>query len=131
MSTCQTIESAGLGVREVATITQFQRVTAAAEIMSHHRVGSLVVVAGHDDDTMVGIITERDILRWLGRATSETYFHNVDQIVNRDVVSCNAETSLDEVRKLMRDNNIRHVPIVEGGIAVGMLSARDLLGRQL
>ena len=131
MSTCGTIKSTDLGVQEVVTITQFQRVTVAAEIMSHNCVGSLVVVAANDDDTMVGIITERDILKWLSRVTSDTYIQDVDKIMIRDVVSCNDKISLDEVRKLMKDNDIRHVPIVRHGIAVGMLSARDLLGQQL
>ena len=130
MSTCETIKNSGLGVREVATITRFQRVTEAAEIMSDNCVGSLVVVADYDDDTMVGIVTERDILKWLSQATPETYFQNVDKIMIRDVVSCNGKTSLDEVRKLMKNHDIRHVPIVRHGIAVGMLSARDLLGQQ-
>jgi CBS domain-containing protein len=129
MSTCETIESTGMGLREMVTITRLQSVTEAAEIMSHECVGSLVVVASRDDDTMVGIVTERDIMKWLGRVTAETYFEDVEQIMIRDVATCNAGTSLDEVRTIMKDNGIRHVPIIENGIAVGMLSARDVLGQ--
>ena len=127
MVTCETIKNTGMGVRDVVSITQFLRVIEAAEVMSENHVGSLVVVADDNDDTMVGIVTERDILKWISRASPETYFQNARAIMTRDVVFCNAKTSLAEARKIMKDNAIRHLPIVTKGVAVGMISARDLL----
>jgi CBS domain-containing protein len=127
MSICETIGDMRVGVRDVVTIVQFDRVTNAAEIMCENRVGSLVVIAGSDDETMVGIISERDILQWIGRASPDTFFQQVEDVMTREVVSCEADSPLEEGWKLMKNNRIRHIPIVSDGVAVAMLSARDLL----
>jgi len=127
MSICETIGAARAGVRDVVTIVQFDRVTDAAEVMCRNRVGSLVVVAAYDDETMVGIISERDVLQWIRDASIETFFQKVSDVMTRKVVFCEADLPLDEGWKLMKKNEIRHLPVVSDGIAVAMLSARDLL----
>jgi len=95
--------------------------------MFENHIGSLVVVAGKDDETMVGIISERDILEWISKATHETYSLSVGDIMTKDVISCDTETPLDEAWEIMRMHNIRHLPILKNGRAVKMLSLRDLL----
>jgi signal-transduction protein with cAMP-binding, CBS, and nucleotidyltransferase domain len=102
-------------------------VTNAAEIMCENRVGSLVVVADCDDRTMVGIISERDILLWISDASPDTFFQQVEDVMTREVVFCEADSPLEEGWKLMKKNRIRHIPIVSDGVAVAMLSTRDLL----
>jgi CBS domain-containing protein len=127
MSICKTIGDTRVGVRDVVTIEQFDRVTNAAEIMCENRVGSLVVVADCDDKTMVGIISERDILLWISDASPDTFFQQVEDVMTREVVFCEADSPLEEGWKLMKKNRIRHIPIVSDGVAVAMLSTRDLL----
>jgi CBS domain-containing protein len=127
MSICKTIGDTRVGVRDVVTIVQFDRVTNAAEIMCENRVGSLVVVADCDDKTMVGIISERDILLWISDASPDTFFQQVEDVMTREVVFCEADSPLEEGWKLMKKNRIRHIPIVSDGVAVAMLSTRDLL----
>ena len=127
MSICETIGDTRVGVRDVVTIARLERVTDAAEIMCENRVGSLVVVAAHDDATMVGIISERDILQWISAASPETFFQRVEDVMTREVVFCQADSPLEEAWKLMKKNGIRHIPVVSDGVAVAMLSARDLL----
>ena len=123
-----TIGDARIGVRDVVTITQFHRVTKASEAMCKNRVGSLIVVADDNDKTMVGIITERDILEWISKASVQTFFYEVQDIMTRNVIFCESETPLDEGWKLMKKYGIRHLPVVENGHAMAMLSVRDLLG---
>ena len=127
MSICETIGATRAGVRDIVTIVQFDRVTDAAEVMCKNCVGSLVVVAAYNDETMVGIISERDILQWISSASPATFFQKVEDVMTRKVVFCEADLPLDEAWKLMKKNRIRHLPVVSDGIAVAMLSARDLL----
>ncbi|MDD4891357.1 MAG: CBS domain-containing protein [Phycisphaerae bacterium] len=109
----------------VVTIRQGDRVTEAAKIMHVNGVGCLAVV----DDTalMVGIVSERDILRWIGTGDPDSFSQRVGDIMTTNVVFCNAAVSLEQARYLMHRNGIRHLPIVENGRPVGMISARDLI----
>ena len=127
MSICETIGDTKVGVRDVVTIVRLERVTDAAEIMCENRVGCLVVVAAHDDATMVGIISERDILQWISAASPETFFQQVEDVMTREVIFCEADSPLEDAWQLMKKNGIRHIPVVSEGVAVAMLSARDLL----
>lgn len=122
-----TIGDARIGVRDIVTITQFQRVTEASEVMCKNRVGSLIVVADDNDDTMVGIITERDVLKWISKASVQTFFAEVQDIMTSDVIFCESEDTLDKGWKLMKKYEIRHLPVVENGHAMAILSVRDLL----
>lgn len=131
MTSCETMGSTELGSREVVVVSQFQRVTEAAKVMFKHRVGSLVVVADDDDDTMVGIISERDVLGWISEATPDTYFQQVRDVMTKDVIFCKPDVPVRESWKLMKGNSIRHMPVVKNGVAVAMLSVRDLLDRQI
>ena len=95
--------------------------------MHEHGIGCLIVAASSNDETMVGVISERDILGWISNATSETYFQVVSDIMTRNVISCKPDTPLSERVELMKQHHMRHMPIVENGVATGMLSVRDLL----
>ena len=127
MASCKTIGSVTNDTYHMVTVTQHQQITEATQIMFENHIGSLVVVAGKDDETMVGIISERDILEWISKATHETYSLSVGDIMTKDVISCDTETPLDEAWEIMRMHNIRHLPILKNGRAVKMLSLRDLL----
>lgn len=127
MTSIETVEAAQGQTREIVTISQYEQIIAAASLMHENRIGCLVVIANDDDETMVGIISERDILGWISNASPDTYFQQVHKIMTRSVVSCRPGTSVSYSIEQMRRHNIRHMPIVEGHKAVGMLSVRDLL----
>lgn len=95
----------------------------AAEIMRDQDVGSVVVTEGED---VCGIVTDRDIaVRAVaaGRDPNET---KVAEVCNRDVVSLSPDQSVDDAIRLMRDENIRRLPVLDGGKAVGIVSLGDL-----
>lgn len=95
----------------------------AAEIMRDQDVGSVVVTEGDD---VCGIVTDRDLaVRAVaaGRDPNET---KVAEVCNRDVVSLSPDQSVDEAIRLMRDENIRRLPVLEGGRAVGIVSLGDV-----
>ncbi|HYV02121.1 MAG TPA: CBS domain-containing protein [Actinomycetota bacterium] len=96
----------------------------AARKMWKQQTGSLLVMDGED---LVGIITERDILKAAATGTrlDET---RIAEVMSKDLVTVGPGTSLREAAKVMADRWIRHLPVVDGGKVVGIISQRDLAG---
>ena len=96
----------------------------AARRMWRQQTGSLLVVDGED---LVGIVTERDILKAAAAGTrlEET---RISEVMSKDLVTVGPGTSVREAAKVMADRWIRHLPVVDGGKLVGVISQRDLAG---
>jgi CBS domain-containing protein len=109
--------------RVVLEIDAEASVLEAAEQMVEHNVGSLLVT---ERGNVAGIVTERDYLRRValeGR-TDEAL---VREIMSAPLVVATIDTSIDECMALMTDRRIRHVPVVDGGEVVGLVSIGDLV----
>jgi CBS domain-containing protein len=76
---------------------------------------------------LVGIISERDVVRAFGKEGARLSDRHVHDLMIRDVVTCNHETTMLDAEKLMHKHRIRHLPIVDGAKLVGMLSIRDVM----
>lgn len=114
---------------QIFTINCNATVEAAATEMSVNNVGCLVVT--DDEDKYAGIITERDIINRAIAPLKDLSATLVAEIMTSNVVCCSPQTPTSEARAIMAANGIRHLPIIENDVVVGMLSARDLMGRQL
>lgn len=99
-------------------------VAEAASKMWNQQTGSLLVVEGDD---LVGILTERDVLRLVATGTKLDQAR-VAEVMTKDVVSVGPGTSLREAARIMADRWIRHLPVVDNGKLVGIISQRDLVG---
>ena len=99
-------------------------IAAAARKMWEQQTGSLLVMDGED---LVGIITERDVLKAAatGASMDDT---RISQVMSKYLVTVGPGTSLREAAKVMADRWIRHLPVLDGGRLVGILSQRDLAG---
>jgi len=97
--------------------------------MRDNHVGCLVVLG--EDEAIAGIVTERDVLAWASEETPGKTSARVEEIMTREVITCPAGTSISEIQRLMVHHQIRHVPLVQEGRAVGMVSGRDVMKHQL
>ena len=96
----------------------------AARKMWHQQTGSLLVLDGEE---LVGIITERDILKAVSSGISLDQTR-ISEAMTKDLVTVGPRTSLREAAKIMADRWIRHLPVLDGGKLVGVISQRDLAG---
>ena len=96
----------------------------AAARMWSAQTGSLLVM---DGENMLGIVTERDLLRAVANG-QDPQTTPLKDVMRTDVVTCLPQTSLKEAAKLMATRWFRHLPIVENGKVVGIVSQRDLTG---
>lgn len=96
----------------------------AARKMWKQQTGSLLVMDGED---LVGIVTERDVLKAVAGGGPLQQTH-VSEVMSKDLVTVGPGTSLREAAKVMADRWIRHLPVVDGGRLVGVISQRDLAG---
>jgi CBS domain-containing protein len=96
----------------------------AIRAMAEYHVGALLVMAG---DTLAGIVSERDYARkviLLGRSSADT---PVRDIMSSPVTTVTPDTSVETCMQLMTDQRIRHLPVLEGGRVIGMVSIGDLV----
>lgn len=97
-------------------------VAEAASLMAQRRVGSALVV---EEEQLLGIFTERDIVKALSQDALAIH-QEISHWMTRDPQTIAPEASLDEALQRMLSGNFRHLPVMEGGRLVGMLSMRDV-----
>jgi CBS domain-containing protein len=77
--------------------------------------------------TLVGIISERDVVRAFAKEGARLAERRVRDLMTREVVTCESETTMVEAEKLMHKHRIRHIPVMDGSKLAGMLSIRDIM----
>ena len=107
----------------LVAVTPETRVGDAARRMVEHDVGAAIVLA--DGDDLVGVITERDLLRCVSEGIDPSV--PVSDRMTRHVLTASPQTELAEAMALMVDGHFRHLPIVDRGRVIGMISMRDLM----
>lgn len=95
----------------------------AARKMWEQQTGSLLVL---DGEHLLGIVTERDVLKAV--ATGTPMDTPVSAVMTKDLITVEPNTKLREAAAIMTDKWIRHLPVLEGGKLVGIISQRDLSG---
>jgi CBS domain-containing protein len=97
------------------------------ETLVEHKIGSLVVVDEKDRDFVVGIITERDILRACAANHAPLNEAQVSDVMTAEVITGARRDSLPDTMGVMTEHRVRHLPIVENGRLVGMISIGDVV----
>lgn len=113
----------------VVTVEPGQSVAAVAQLLTARKIGAVVVSA--DGKTVGGIVSERDIVREISARGPACLTDRVAAIMTRDTVTCTRAESSDEVLAKMTKGRFRHLPVVEGGEMVGLISIGDVVKAQL
>lgn len=109
---------------KVLTISPQASVADAFTLMAEHDVGALVVV---EDSGVSGIITERDYVRKVGLGGRSAHETTVGQIMTHKVLYVRPEQSVDDCMALMTDKHIRHLPVIDEGQLIAVISIRDVV----
>ncbi len=110
--------------RAVFSVAPEAPVLEAIRAMADHHVGALLVMKG---EVLAGIVSERDYARKVilrGRSSSDT---PVRDIMTSPVLTVSPDTSVEQCMQLVTDKRVRHLPVVEAGRVVGMVSIGDLV----
>ncbi len=117
------------GNDEVVTVKPGTRIEDAAQILAERRIGGLVVSS--DGKTADGILSERDIVRSLAVRGAKCLQETVDDMMTRNPVCCTRQDSSDAVLTRMTDGRFRHMPVVEDGKLVGIVTIGDVVKARL
>jgi len=110
---------------DVYTISPSATVLEATHAMNDQKIGALVVKDALG--RVMGIFTERDVLRRVIAEEKSPNSVRVGEVMTRDVVCCPPETDIDEASRIMRDSRVRHLPVCDGdGTLLGLVSIGDL-----
>jgi CBS domain-containing protein len=115
-----------LGDKEhmVHSVTPTPRVLDAIRQMNQHKICALLVM---HEGRVVGIFTERDVLRRVVGEERQPGATNVEEVMTADVICVSPETDLDEVSAIMQQNRVRHLPVCDAhGELKGMVSIGDV-----
>lgn len=116
-------------ITETLTIKPSATVADAARLMTEKRIGA-VVISG-DGTAPDGVLSERDIVRELARIGSGCLDHPVQDYMTKEVETCSRSTSAQEVLERMTLGRFRHMPVVEDGGMIGLVSIGDVVKAQL
>ncbi len=109
----------------VATISPLATVAEAADNLRLHGIGALVV--SQDGIAILGVISEREIVRALAERGGHVLQESVTDLMTTDVVTCGPEDSLEKIMSLMTNRRIRHLPVAVEGALSGIVSIGDVV----
>jgi CBS domain-containing protein len=110
-------------VRPMATVQQ------VSDLLASKKIGA-VVVSGNGND-VDGIISERDIVQAIARHGAKALDRSIEEIMTRDVATCRLTDSSYDLMEIMTRGRFRHVPVVDGGKLVGIVSIGDIVKRRI
>lgn len=113
----------------VITVAPGTSVQATAELLSARKIGAVIV--SKDGKTAQGIVSERDIVRELGRRGTACLTDPVESLMTAKIISCTRAESTDTVLGRMTDGRFRHMPVIEDGQMIGLISIGDVVKARL
>ena len=114
-----------LSKRQCFTLTDKDTLKTASEKFQKHNVGAMPVL-NEKDKTVIGIISERDIARYIHRDEFKSDLPVV-QIMTQNIISCNLNNSVTELMEIITSRKIRHIPLIEQKKLLGIVSIGDVV----
>ena len=113
----------------VVTLLPGTTLTEAAQLLSEKRIGAVVVST--DGSKVAGILSERDIVREIGKRGASALQDKVEDVMTRNVFGCNPEDNADLVLQTMTQKRFRHLPVIEDGKMIALISIGDVVAARL
>ena len=109
--------------RDVVTIGPEATVAQAVDLIHTRRIGAAVVT--DSGGTVLGIFSERDVIRGIAESGRDVMDHQVRDLMTSDIHSCTPMDSVNDVMAMMTRRRIRHIPVINGGELHGLISIGD------
>ena len=115
--------------RNVVTVTPHQSVAEVVKVLVANRIGAVPVV--NEDGLLLGIISERDIIRGMSEQADAVLALPAEQLMTRQVKTCSPEDQLVGIMQVMTSQRVRHLPVVQDGTLHGIISIGDVVKQRL
>lgn len=116
-------------VQGVITLAPTASIAEAANVLSEKRIGAIVVSL--DGAKVAGILSERDIVREIGKRGAAALTDKVEAVMTRNVFGCKPDDNADLVLQTMTTKRFRHLPVMEDGRMVALISIGDVVAARL
>ncbi len=116
-----------LSKRSCLTIDLNEQISKLAFILKKNNIGCLVVTS-EDKSHPVGIVSERDLIKFFNEIEKKE-IHKVKDIMTREIISCDLKATSKDLMQMMTDSKIRHIPIIDDGKLMGIVSIGDVVNR--
>lgn len=113
----------------VFTVTPRTTVAQIAEQLSVRRIGSVLVM--EDTEKVAGVVSERDLVRAMAAHGLAAFELEARQVMTRDVVTCHPDDSIEHIMEMMTNGRFRHLPVVDRGELIGLVSIGDVVKARL
>ena len=114
---------------DVVTIDPTASLASAAKTLATHQIGAVIITGA--DRQVVGILSERDIVRALAERGSSALEEPVGEVMTRKVLTCSETETVGDIMERMTVGKFRHLPVVERGRLVGLISIGDVVKYRL
>lgn len=115
--------------RNVVTIGPDRRLAEATQLLSERGIGAVVVT--EPDGRIAGILSERDIVRVIGRDGADMLEQPVSAVMTAKVRRCHEQNTVNEVMQIMTEGRFRHLPVEENGKIAGIISIGDVVKKRI
>ncbi len=120
---------AGKSSGKIATVTPDSSISDAANVLSSHGIGALVVSKTGTD--VAGILSERDIVRELGKRGTGCMSDTVSDLMTAKIITTSADQTAESVLLQMTEKRFRHMPVMDGDKMIGIVSIGDIVSARL
>ena len=114
---------------DIISIEPTADLATAAKLLSKHRIGSVVILGA--GERLIGILSERDIVRALSEQGAGALALPVGQVMTRDVATCGEDDTVASIMERMTAGRFRHMPVVANGRLVGLISIGDVVKQRV
>lgn len=110
--------------KDLVSATPDMTIHEAAQLLSEYKIGAVIV---KDGETLAGILSERDIVKELSVSAASCLAKTVGELMTRTVKTTTPDTSLTDVLGIMTGGRFRHMPVLDNGAIVGIVSIGDIV----